>query len=47
MKGRENVRPLLNGAGDMVKKDMAMADVLVPFSPHFLLFQLALSTLFL
>lgn len=38
---RENVGPLLNGAGDLVIEDMAMAEVVAPFSPHSLLFRLA------
>lgn len=35
---RENIRPLLNGAGELVIEDMAMVEVVVPFSPHSLLF---------
>lgn len=43
---RENVKPLLNGAGDLVTEDMAVAEVVGPFSPHSFLFQLSLSNLF-
>lgn len=38
---RENVGPLLNGAGDLVIEDMAMAEVVAPFSLHSFLFRLA------
>lgn len=44
---RENVKPLLKRAGDLVIEDMAMAEVVLLFSPHSLLFRLALSTLLL